>query len=56
MTPSDGDGEPIVERPRKPYVAPKVIVSELYAKGVGAPKNHGANPTEFHSATTTSTS
>jgi hypothetical protein len=50
MTPSDGDGEPIVEPARKPYVAPKVIVSELYAKGVGA-KNHSPVP-EFHSGTT----
>jgi hypothetical protein len=50
MTPSDGEDEPTVEGRRKPYVAPKVIFSELYAKGVGAKVSF---PTpEFHSGTT----
>jgi hypothetical protein len=50
MTPSDGEGEPPVEQRRKPYVAPQVIFSELYAKGVGV-KLLSPTP-DFHSGTT----
>ena len=39
---------------RKPYIAPRVIFSELYANGVGA-KIHFPAP-EYHSGSTTSTS
>jgi hypothetical protein len=53
MTPNDGEGEPTRE-PRKPYVAPKVIFSELYAKGVGV-KNPIPTP-DFHSGISTATS
>jgi hypothetical protein len=54
MTPNDAEGERPVERRRRPYVAPEVIFSELFAKGVGAKLSF---PTaEFHSASTTSTS
>jgi len=55
MAPSDGelsDG-----RGRKPYVAPKVIFSELYARGVGIkdiPAPHGTP--DYHSTSTNSTS
>jgi hypothetical protein len=54
MTPNDGEVEPTFERRRKPYVAPKVILAELFGKGVGA-KLHFPTP-EFHSGSTTSTS
>jgi hypothetical protein len=53
MTRNEGEGGPARE-PRKPYVAPKVIFSELYAKGVGA-KIPIPTP-DFHSAASTATS
>jgi hypothetical protein len=53
MTPNYAEGEPPVERRRRPYVAPEVIFSELFAKGVG--KLHFPTA-EFHSVSTTSTS
>ena len=57
MAPSDGEFELPGQRRRKPYVAPKVIFSELYAKGVGiktipAP----AGTPDYHSTSTNSTS
>jgi hypothetical protein len=55
MTPSDGECGPPIQRRRKPYAAPKVIFSELYAKGVGA-KLTFPQSTDYHSASTTATS
>jgi hypothetical protein len=55
MTPSDDGDSPRIEQPRKPYVAPRVIFSELYAKGVGA-KLTFPQSTDYHSASTTATS
>ena len=47
MTPSDADFPTPDERARKPYVAPQIIFSELYARGVrkdpaplGTPEYH----------------
>jgi hypothetical protein len=54
MTPSDGESQAPIERARKPYVAPRVIFSELFAAGVGA-KLHFPTP-EYHSGSSTSTS
>jgi hypothetical protein len=56
MAPSDGDSETPVERVRKPYVAPKLIFSELYARGVGVKLHAPAGTPEYHSVSTPSTS
>jgi len=55
MMPRDGEEEPASERRRRTYVAPKVIFSELFAKGVRAGKLHFPTA-EYHSMSTTSTS
>jgi hypothetical protein len=55
MAPSEGESSLRDERARKPYVAPKVIFSELFAKGVL--KDFAPSKTaEYHSHSTSSTS
>ncbi|HZZ87808.1 MAG TPA: hypothetical protein VFE13_05680 [Caulobacteraceae bacterium] len=56
MAPSDGESDTPRERSRKPYVAPKVIFSELYARGVGAKLHAPAGTPEYHSPSSPSTS
>jgi hypothetical protein len=54
MAPSDSESRLTDPHSRKPYVAPKVIFSELYAKGVM--KNTSPGHAEYHSSKTSSTS
>jgi hypothetical protein len=57
MTPSDGEAEDLGEPARKPYVAPKVIFSELYSRGVGVKTIPAPSGTpDYHSTSTNSTS
>jgi hypothetical protein len=56
MTPSDADFPTSGERARKPYVAPQVIFSELYARGVRAKDPATLGQPEYHSPSTESTS
>jgi hypothetical protein len=55
MAPSEDKSSLPDERARKPYVAPKVILSELYAKGVMKDHAYGTTP-EQHTHTSSSTS
>jgi|HubBroStandDraft_2_1064218.scaffolds.fasta_scaffold199576_2 hypothetical protein len=48
MSPGDGKAELPDAAGKKPYVAPRVIFSELYAKGVGA-KDPGNLTVDYHS-------
>ena len=57
MAPSDGEPGLPVQRDRKPYVAPKVIFSELYSKGVGVKDIPApAGTPDYHSTSSHSTS
>ena len=56
MAPSGDKSSLPDERARKPYVAPKVILSELYAKGVMKDHAYGTTPEQHGSASTSSTS
>ena len=57
MAPPDDEFETPAFRARKPYTAPKVIFSELYAQGVGSGKDTAvAGTPEYHSPSTEATS
>jgi hypothetical protein len=56
MAAVDDQIETPASRARKPYLAPKVIFSELYARGVGAKDPALAGTVEYHSHSTESTS
>jgi len=60
MAPADDEFETPGLRARKPYTAPKVIFSELYARGVGVNASGKdtavAGTPEYHSMSTEGTS
>jgi hypothetical protein len=56
MAPADDEFERPAIRARKPYVAPKVIFSELYARGVEHKDPALKGTAEYHSLSTESTS
>ena len=56
MAPSDAELPSPNERSKKPYVAPKIIFSELYAKGVGIKDIPSPGSPDYHSTSSNSTS